>query len=105
MAWLQCLVAWSGLCQSPWVYCSISEARRLVQQAQEALERAGADWGRTPSSLERIWIDLARADAEGGLSSGGFLNDAAKLYAKIILQLETLELPTIVVSLLQSICF
>jgi hypothetical protein len=33
MAWLQCLVAWSGLFQSPWAYCSITEARRLVQQA------------------------------------------------------------------------
>lgn len=105
MAWIQCLVAWSGLFQSPWAYCSITEARRLVQQAQEALKRAEVDWGRTPSSLERIWIDLAQADAEGGLLSGGFANDAAKLYTKVLLQLETLELPTNVVSVLQSISF
>jgi tetratricopeptide (TPR) repeat protein len=107
MAVWQCLVAWSGLHQSAWSYCSITEARRLLSRAREATHKAKSEWGRKPMLLEEALMDLAQADAEGGLLSGGFANDAAKLYLGVLEKLPVLSssVHEVGISLLRSHCF
>jgi tetratricopeptide (TPR) repeat protein len=83
-SFLEFLVSWSGIHQSPWQFCSLSEARNLVKKARDCLERATTDWGRSASPLERILLDLGQADVEGTSFTGGMIGDARKLYAQVI---------------------
>ena len=80
LGFLQCLVAWSGWFQRPWPFCSnVSDARRL-------LAAASTDVGRHLTPMEGMLLDLAHSDAE--LLNGGFVEDAGKLYLKVLQKLE-----------------
>lgn len=98
LGFLQCIVAWSGLYQRPWPFCSnISDARRLLRAAK-------VNGGRSFSTLEEILLDLAHSDAE--LLNGGFASDAGKRYSQIMHKLEAIKdiLGNLSTTLLQAHC-
>jgi tetratricopeptide (TPR) repeat protein len=81
---LEFLVSWSGIHQSPWQFCRLSEARKQIRKARTCLERATSDWGRSASPLEAILLDLGEADVEGTSFTGGMISDAKKLYEQVL---------------------
>lgn len=83
-SFLEFLVSWSGIHNSPWQFCSLSEARNQVRKARACLERASTAWGRSASPLEMILLDLGEADAEGTSFTGGLIGNARKLYGQVI---------------------
>jgi tetratricopeptide (TPR) repeat protein len=81
-AYLEFLVGWSGLHKEPWSFCITPEARTLVAKARVCLEKAGQQWGRPVSWLERVMLDVGWADAHVGSMS--LLDEASALYRKSI---------------------
>lgn len=82
---------WSGLKQMPWAYCSVSQARAIVQEAASCLQKAAIDWGRKSTPYENLLLKVAEADAEGGFLFGGLLTIASKRYHFCIEKAETLS--------------
>jgi len=80
----QFLVCWSGLHQSPWSFCTITQARSIIRRARDNLTVSRSEWGRDATSIEIILLDLGQADAEGGQVPGGFGRDAVRLYKKCL---------------------
>ncbi len=74
------LNVWSGLLHTPWSCCNVSQARAVVKMARVSLNQAASDWGREPSALENLILDIGEADAEGGFLAGGIGQVAKKLY-------------------------
>ncbi|KAI2492634.1 hypothetical protein MHU86_21910 [Fragilaria crotonensis] len=74
------LNVWSGFVHTPWSCCNVSQARAVVKMARVSLNQAVTDWGREPSALENLILDLGEADAEGGFLAGGIGQVAKKLY-------------------------
>lgn len=82
--YIQFLSAWSGMYQSPWPFCTLTQARTIVRNARESLSVASKMWGRCPPSiLERIMLDIGEADLEGILV-GGFKDVAENIYRKAL---------------------
>jgi tetratricopeptide (TPR) repeat protein len=83
-AFFEFLRCWSGIHQTPWELCRLSEARRLIRKARACIEKATTEWGRRASPLETLLLDLGEADAEGVVFVGGMLGEASKLYNGIL---------------------
>lgn len=87
-SYLQFLSAWAGLCLSPWLFCTLGQARTILNSARESISSGRRNWGRHPPSLvESILLDLGEADLEGGLL-GGFRSASEKLYRKVLIAVE-----------------
>ena len=78
------LMAWSGLQQTCWSFCTAPEARLILKHAAESITQATKEWGRPVSDFEQILLDLGQADAECGILSGGLPPVASKLYNGIL---------------------
>ena len=104
MAFWQCLISWDGLKAMAWSFSTVAEARRLIKEARICLKQAQDQWNRPISELEQLLLDLAQADAEGGLLSGGFSNEATKLYESVLSRLEHTSLTSDQISLLKTVC-
>jgi len=85
------LLAWSGLHQPCWFFCTAQEARLLWAEAQTCLIQAKTEWGRPISNTEQLLLDLGKADAESGALSGGLPAVAIKLYREILNQVPSLD--------------
>lgn len=85
--YIQFLSAWSGMYQTPWPFCTLSQGRSIVRNARDSISVASKAWGRRPSSIiERLLLDIGEADLEGILV-GGFTDVAEKLYRKTLMSL------------------
>jgi tetratricopeptide (TPR) repeat protein len=105
-AFLEFLVSWSGIHQSPWQFCRLSEARKQVRKARACLERATSDWGRSASPLETILLDLGEADVEGTCFTGGMIGDARRLYEQVLDAVDQFsELKSVHRDLIRSRCY
>jgi tetratricopeptide (TPR) repeat protein len=105
-AFLEFLVSWSGIHQSPWQFCRLSEARKQVRKARACLERATSDWGRSASPLETILLDLGEADVEGTSFTGGMVGDARKLYEQVLDAVDRFsELQSVHRDMIRSRCY
>jgi tetratricopeptide (TPR) repeat protein len=91
MSYLLFLNVWSGFRQTPWSYCNVTQARAVVKLARACLKKAAADWGREPSTMEALMLDMAEADVEGGFLVGGLAKVASKLYHGCLEQAATLS--------------
>ena len=78
------LMAWSGLQQSCWSFCTAPEARLILKHAADSITQATKEWGRPFSEFEQILLDLGQADVECGILSGGLPSVASKLYNDIL---------------------
>ena len=54
-----------------------------MRNAREALSVANKMWGRCPSTMERLMLDIGEADLEGTLV-GGSLDVVEKMYRKVL---------------------
>ncbi|CAB9501462.1 Tetratricopeptide repeat domain 37 [Seminavis robusta] len=84
------VLAWNGLLQSssPWSFCTAPEARLIWKAAHLSFTNAKSEWGRPISKLEQCILDMAKADAESGVLSGGFASEATKVYRGMLEQAE-----------------
>ena len=87
---LQCFMAWSGFHQSPWADCTVTQARKMIQQARKNLTQMN---GRQIDQLELLLLDLAEADAEG----------SHQKYVNVYEQVATLQISSLE-PLIQSHC-
>ena len=78
------LVAWSGICRQPWQYVTISEARLLLSRARDCVSTALKCCGRVISWIEEVALNLGQAEMEGAAFVGGLLEDAGKLYNRVL---------------------
>lgn len=83
------LVAWSGLSNSSFTYCTAPEARLIWKAAQHNLAAARSEWGRPISNVEQLALDLSKADMECGILAGGFASEAFKAYRSVLNRMET----------------
>lgn len=108
-AFLQLLMAWSGLRQGgAWRFCNLTQARGIIRLATEALTNARRDWGRETSQIENLLLTLSKADAEGGRLVGGFPREALELYTQtlsVMSQAESTEFEQAIGALIKSHCF
>eukprot|EP00985_Skeletonema_marinoi_P013908 scaffold6999_cov194-Skeletonema_marinoi.AAC.2 len=68
--YLHFLSVWSGMYLSPWPFCNVGQARTILKQARDALRLSTKYWGRRPSNLEQVLLDIGEADLENGLLGG-----------------------------------
>ena len=103
---LQLLLAWSGLHRSPFSFCTVTQARSMVRYVEESFELLSTVWGRVPTPLEAILLQLAEADVECQLP-GGYVPDGEKLYAEVSSSLNgsRCDVQKNVVAILKAHCF
>ena len=90
--YMQFLSAWSGMYLSPWPFCTIAQARSIVQNAREMLYASGKIWGRQTSwEVEHMLLNIGEADLESGFT-GGFVKESDKLYNQALKTLSEIRL-------------
>ena len=99
------VLAWSGLQQSCWSFCTAPEARMILKHAVSSITQAKKEWGRPVSNLEQLMLDLGQADAECGVLSGGLPSVATKLYHDVLERASSLELADALQSVVKSHCW
>lgn len=92
-SFLMFLNVWSGLRHSPWSSCNVSQARALLRIARLSVSQASTDWGRGPSALENLFLDMGEADAEGAFLAGGLGQLSKKRYNTCLEQTSRLSEP------------
>jgi len=80
LPYMQFLTSWSGLFQSSWSQCNISEARSIIGYVRSSASDLKALWGRKLRPIEEILLDIGEADSECGVLQGGMLPLSRRLY-------------------------
>ena len=99
VAFLRCMVAWSGWFQNPWLYCTnLGDARRLLACAE-------SDLCRPLTEIEGILLLLAKADVE--FLNGGLVHRAYEQYTSVLdkLKSEQLSIENYSAVLLRAHCY
>lgn len=81
---LSFLVAWNGLSRSPWQFCGVAEARRILVGARACLLKSARACGQTFLSVGSLLLDIAKADAEMLSIGGGLTHEVPLLYRAVM---------------------
>lgn len=80
LPYMQFLAAWSGLFESPWSHCNLSQARSIIAYVRSSVRDLTSSWGRKIHKIEDTLLDMGEADSECGVLPGGGLSVALRLY-------------------------
>jgi tetratricopeptide (TPR) repeat protein len=106
---LGCMVSWNGWLTPhvPWSFSTLTEARDIVTAAQKEWDLVQANYGCNGTSsidLERMYLQLAKADAEGPAFLGGMAREAILSYQACLERLEYMDIADKMRTILKSYC-